>query len=93
VVPDHVPGCAVTGLPASAVPAMNGAAVFCGAVPAISPLAGPSDSLVPALFVAVTRGRTVPPTSGLCSVYVFWSAPPIGAQFEPATLQRSHRYA
>ena len=48
--------------------------------------------MLPSLFLAVTRMRTVLPTSGFFSVYVCLVAPPMFAQLFPCSSQRRHWY-
>ena len=69
VVPLHVPFAAVSVAPSWAVPEIDGAVVLTGALRADTTALG-SDSAfaVPLPFVAVTRTRSVEPTSPLATV-------------------------
>jgi hypothetical protein len=57
------------------------------------PTAADSAVVEPAMFVAVTRKRSVESTSAVSGAYVVAVAPAIGAQAAPSPSQRSHRYA
>ena len=87
--PVHAPAEAVSVEPRIAVPAIEGRPVFDGNV-AMSAVAADVALAVPAALVAVTRTRSVPPTSAACRTYVAAVAPAMSTQFEPAASQRCH---
>jgi len=92
VVPDQVPGEAVSVLPCSAVPAIVGGAVFAGPTAATTAVAAEVAELARS-FDAVTTTRRVDPTSAETSMYVDAAAPAVLTQFAPAVSQRRHWYA
>ena len=55
--PDHVPDVALSTCATCAVPLTTGAPVEAGATPLMTCVVGENDSVLPALFVAVTRIR------------------------------------
>jgi hypothetical protein len=100
VEPDQVPRFAVSVRPSTASPTMLGSPVLFGGFPPPRTIRVGFDAALsePSAFVAVTRTRSLRPTSPLRTWYVLSSAPSMGAQFEPSGAppllgHRSQRYA
>src|SRR5215208_1214695 len=64
--------------------------VVVGALSATTAVGVDVRAVDPSALVAVTRTRSVLPSSGFLSVYVFSLAPPIAAQLPPSLSQRCH---
>jgi hypothetical protein len=95
VVPVQVPVDAVRTEPTSVVPLMEGGVVFRGgcAVAPTTAVGSEAAVLEPPSLEAVTRKRSVKPTSAAPSKYVCAVAPLTDEQLEPALSQRCHWYA
>jgi hypothetical protein len=93
VLPDQLPGLAVSTEPSRGVPEMVGGEVFDGAVPGppITPVVARADAL-PSALRAVTKKMSRRPRSSGVSLYDREVAPVIVAQFATCELQRIHWY-
>jgi hypothetical protein len=91
-VPVHDPSLIVSVCPLTALPDTTGSDVLTGAAGADTTTAVATESAVAddAEFVAVTRTRTVEPTSPATSVYVAPVAPAMSTQPAPPVSQRRH---
>jgi hypothetical protein len=92
-VPLQLPLVAVSVWPSSAVPEIDGAAVFCGAAGATAGtarVASDVDDVCPAAFAAVTATRSRWPTSAAWTVYVWPVALAMLVQLAPFASHCSH---
>ena len=88
--PFHVPSLTLSSWPSSAAPEITGSAVFDGASGATSAVCAEVAVLEPALLLAVTATRSVPPTSSWPSVYFVSVADGMLAHDSPALLHSVH---
>ena len=91
--PLQVPVVALSTRPSCAVPDTTGADTLTGAAAGITVAVATEDALAdPPAFDAVTKTRTVEPTSVLVSTYVVPVAPESASQSAPVSSQRCHSY-
>ena len=90
----HVPFVPVSVEFSCGVPEIAGRTVLAGLPPATTTAVAADVAVVdPSLLVAVTRNRTVCPSSAAVNWYCVPSAPLIVSQLPPLAAQRSHAYS
>ena len=88
-----MPVVALSTRPSCAVPETTGADTLTGAAAGITVAVAAEDALAdPPAFDAVTKTRTVEPTSSSSRSYVDSSAPESASQSAPVSSQRCHSY-
>ena len=88
--PLQVPATAVRVEPRRTAPLIAGAIVLAGPSLTTTAVGRLVSVALPSGLEAVTRRRTIAPTSALTSAYVVWSAPEMFCHVVPLSLERCH---